>query len=114
MKTKVNIENSGDYALGCEKRKEVKERKRKKKQKLYFSYQHTVFLGTIWFIFLLTFIIGFIVHFKTTKNVTASSIMWTFSGVICGIGVLYSYNYYRCSKAKDEEELQKWLKYFPC
>ena len=91
-----------------------KKRKRKKALKLYFSSKHTVYLITLWLIFLLSFIIGFVVHFDTTKNVTASSILWTFSIVVCFFSVLYSYNYYKCKKAKSEEELQKYLKYFPC
>lgn len=110
-------ENSGDCALSYVKGNrsiKSKRRVRKKEKKLYFSFQHTVFLGTLWFIFGLTFIIGFLVHFETTKNVTASSIIWTFSIVICVVGILYSYNYYKCKHAKSEEELQQRLKYFPC
>lgn len=91
-----------------------KKRKRKKHIKLYFSFRHTVYLITLWLIFLISFIIGFIVHFDTVKNVTASSIIWTFSIVICFFSVLYTYNYYRCVKARNEEELQKHLRYFPC
>lgn len=86
----------------------------KKKAKLYFSSKHTAYLIVLWLIFLITFIVGFVVHFDTTKNVTASSILWTFSLVIFGFSVLYSYCYYMCSHAKTETELQKYLKYIPC
>ena len=91
-----------------------KSRKKKKKHKLYFSFRHTASLITLWGIFLASFIVGFIVHFDTTRNVTASSIIWTFSVIICVASILYSFNYYRCTKAKSDEELQKYLKLFPC
>jgi len=81
---------------------------------LYFSERYTVYLIVIWVIFVLVFISGFIVHFDTDKNVTASSILWTFSCVICFFGIIFSYLYYKCKTSKTPEELNKYLKYFPC
>jgi hypothetical protein len=97
-------------------------RKRKYKRKnsedddlnLYFSERYTVYLIVIWVIFILVFISGFIVHFDTEKNVTASSILWTFSGILCFFGIVFSYIYYKSKNAKTPEEMNKYLKYFPC
>ena len=79
-----------------------------------FSSRHTAYLISIWLIFVVVFITGFIVHFDTDNNVTASSILWTFSGVLFCFGILYSYLYYKCSKAKSKEELYKYLRFIPC
>ena len=95
-------------------RKYKKKRRKNLNEQLYFSFKHTVYLITLWAIFFASFSIGFLVHFDTIKNVTASSILWTFSLILLFFCILYSYNYYRCTKAKTEEELQKYLKYFPC
>ena len=97
-----------------------KRRKRKKRRNsdddlnLYFSERYTVYLVVIWLIFVLVFICGFIVHFDTEKNVTASSILWTFSGVICFFAIIFSYLYYKSKTSKTPEEMNKYLKYFPC
>ena len=79
-----------------------------------FSFRHTAYLFSIWIIFIAVFIIGFIVHFDTDSNVTASSILWTFSAVILFFAIIYSYLYYKCSKAKSKEELYKYLRFIPC
>lgn len=94
-------------------------RRRKKYQLEYdeslsFSSRHTAYLISLWVIFMISFICGFVVHFDTEKNVTASSILWTFSAIIFMVSLAYSYAYYKCAKAKSEEELQKYLKYIPC
>ena len=81
---------------------------------LDFSSRHTAYLFSIWIVFIAVFITGFIVHFETDNNVTASSILWTFSGVLFFFGILYSYLYYKCSKAKSKEELYKYLRFIPC
>ena len=79
-----------------------------------FSSRHTAYLFSIWFVFIAVFITGFIVHFDTDNNVTASSILWTFSGVLLFFAIIYSYLYYKCSKAKSKEELYKYLRFIPC
>ena len=79
-----------------------------------FSSRHTAYLISIWLIFVMVFITGFIVHFDTDNNVTASSILWTFSAVLLFFAIIYSYLYYKCSKAKSNEELYKYLKFIPC
>ncbi len=79
-----------------------------------FSSRHTAYLFSIWIVFIAVFITGFIVHFDTDNNVTASSILWTFSGVLLFFAVIYSYLYYKCSKAKSKEELYKYLRFIPC
>ena len=56
---------------------------------LDFSSRHTAYLFSIWIVFAAVFITGFIVHFDTDNNVTASSILWTFSGVLFFFGILY-------------------------
>ena len=81
---------------------------------LDFSSRHTAFLFSIWIVFAAVFLTGFIVHFDTDNNITASSILWTFSGVLFFFGILYSYLYYKCSKAKSKEELYKYLRFIPC
>ena len=65
-----------------------------------FSSRHTAYLISIWLVFVAVFITGFIVHFDTVENVTESSILWTFSGVLLFFALIYSYLYYKCSKAK--------------
>lgn len=110
----LNDTTKNDNQTHVENNSQIKKRKRKLKEPLYFSFRHTIYLITLWVIFAATFIIGFIVHFDTVQNVTASSIMWTFSIILFVFCILYSYNYYRCIKAKTEEELQNYLKYFPC
>ena len=79
-----------------------------------FSSKHIAYLISIWLVFVEVFITGFIVHFDTVENVTASSILWTFSGVLLFFGLIYSYLYYKCSKAKSNEELYKYLRFIPC
>ena len=79
-----------------------------------FSSRHTAYLISIWLVFTAVFITGFIVHFDTDDNVTASSILWTFSGVLLFFALIYSYLYYKCSKAKSNEELYKYLRFIPC
>ena len=79
-----------------------------------FSSKHTAYLISIWIIFVAVFITGFIVHFDTDNNVTASSILWTFSAVILFFAIIYSYLYYKCAKAKNKEELYRYLKFIPC
>ena len=79
-----------------------------------FSSRHTAYLFSIWIVFIIVFITGFIVHFETDNNVTASSILWTFSGVIMLFGIIYSYLYYKCYKAKNNQELYKYLRFIPC
>ena len=79
-----------------------------------FSSRHTAYLFSIWIIFIAVFITGFIVHFDTDNNVTASSILWTFSGVLLCFAIIYSYLYYKCSKAKNNQELYKYLRFIPC
>ena len=79
-----------------------------------FSSRHTAYLISIWLVFVAVFITGFIVHFDTVENVTASSILWTFSGVLLFFALIYSYLYYKCSKAKSNEELYKYLRFIPC
>ena len=79
-----------------------------------FSSRHTAYLISIWIIFVAVFITGFIVHFDTDNNITASSILWTFSAVLLFFAILYSYLYYKCSKAKSKEELYKYLRFIPC
>ena len=81
---------------------------------LEFSSRHTAYLIAIWLVFLAVFITGFIVHFDTTNNVTASSILWTFSGVLCFFALIYSFLYYKCTKAKTDFERHKYLKFIPC
>ena len=79
-----------------------------------FNSRHTAYLISIWIIFVCVFITGFIVHFDTDNNITASSILWTFSAVLLFFAILYSYLYYKCSKAKSKEELYKYLRFIPC
>ena len=74
-----------------------------------FSSRHTAYLFSVWFVFVAVFICGFIVHFETDNSVTASSILWTFSGVLLFFAVIYSYLYYKCAKAKTKEELYELL-----
>ena len=79
-----------------------------------FSSKHTAYLYSVWIVFLAVFITGFIVHFETDSGITASSILWTFSGVLFFFAVIYSYLYYKCKKAKNKEELYKYLRFIPC
>ena len=79
-----------------------------------FSSRHTAYLISIWLIFVIVFLTGFIVHFDTDNNVTASSILWTFSVVLLLFAIIYSYLYYKCAKAKNNAELYKYLRFIPC
>ena len=79
-----------------------------------FSSKHTAYLYSVWIVFIAVFITGFIVHFETDSGITASSILWTFSGVLLFFAVIYSYLYYKCKKAKTKEELYKYLRFIPC
>ena len=79
-----------------------------------FSSRHTAYLFSVLIVFVAVFICGFIVHFETDNSVTASSILWTFSGVLLFFAVIYSYLYYKCAKAKSKEELYKYLRFIPC
>ena len=81
---------------------------------LDFSSRHTAYLFSVWIVFVAVFICGFIVHFDTDNNITASSILWTFSAVLLFFAVIYSYLYYKCAKAKSKEELYKYLRFIPC
>ena len=90
------------------------QRKKELEKELYLSSKHTIYLFSIWFVFIIIFISGFIVHYDTIQNVTASSILWTFSSIICIFAILYSYCYYKCLHAKSDKEIQKYLKYIPC
>ena len=97
-----------------ERQKRRMEKKRELEEELYLSLKHKIYLFTIWLMFIITFISGFIVHYDTIENVTASSILWTFSSIICFLAILYTYCYYKCIHAKSIKEQQKYLKYIPC
>ena len=97
-----------------ERQKRRMEKKRELEEELYLSSKHTIYLFTIWLVFIITFTSGFIVHYDTIENVTASSILWTFSSIICILAILYTYCYYKCIHAKSIKEQQKYLKYIPC
>ena len=97
-----------------ERKRRRMQRKKELEKELYFSSKHTIYLFSIWFVFIIIFISGFIVHYDTIQNVTASSILWTFSSIICIFAILYSYCYYKCLHAKSDKEIQKYLKYIPC
>ena len=60
-----------------------------------FRSRHTAYLFSVWIIFVAVFICGFIVHFESDDNITASSILWTFSAVIFFFAIIYSYLYYK-------------------
>ncbi len=116
---KNDLDNSNYYQKKNEDK--INERKRRRIQRkkelekeLYLSSKHTIYLFSIWFVFIIIFISGFIVHYDTIQNVTASSILWTFSSIICILAILYSYCYYKCLHAKSDKEIQKYLKYIPC
>ena len=79
-----------------------------------FNSRHTAYLFSIWIIFIATFMTGFIVHFETDSDITASSIIWTFSGVLLIFALIYSYLYYKCSQAKTGEEMYKYARFIPC
>ena len=115
---KNDLDNSNYYQKKNEDK--INERKRRRIQRkkelekeLYLSSKHTIYLFSIWFVFIIIFISGFIVHYDTIQNVTASSILWTFSSIICIFAILYSYCYYKCLHAKSDKEIQKYLKYIP-
>ena len=97
-----------------ERQKRRMEKKRELEEELYLSLKHKIYLFSIWLVFIITFISGFIVHYDTIENVTASSILWTFSSIICFLAILYTYCYYKCIHAKSIKEQQKYLKYIPC
>ena len=97
-----------------ERQKRRMEKKRQLEEELYLSLKHKIYLFSIWLVFIITFISGFIVHYDTIENVTASSILWTFSSIICILAILYTYCYYKCIHAKSIKEQQKYLKYIPC
>lgn len=97
-----------------ERQKRRMEKKRELEEELYLSLKHKIYLFSIWLVFIITFISGFIVHYDTIENVTASSILWTFSSIICILAILYTYCYYKCIHAKSIKEQQKYLKYIPC
>ena len=97
-----------------ERQKRRMEKKRELEEDLYLSLKHKIYLFSIWLVFIITFISGFIVHYDTIENVTASSILWTFSSIICILAILYTYCYYKCIHAKSIKEQQKYLKYIPC
>lgn len=90
-----------------------KKSKNKKSKKYYFSIKYTVLLITLWLIFTASFIVGFIVHFDVKSAVNASSIIWSFSGIILVVSILYSIVYYKARKARTNEELGRLLKFIP-
>ena len=116
---KNDLDNSNYYQKKNEDKINKRKRRRMQRKKelekeLYFSSKHTIYLFSIWFVFIIIFISGFIVHYDIIQNVTASSILWTFSSIICIFAILYSYCYYNCLHAKSDKEIQKYLKYIPC
>jgi hypothetical protein len=88
-------------------------RKKKKPKRYFFSFKYTVFLITIWLIFLAAFIVGFILRFDVDSSINASTILWCFSAFILVIAVLYTCIYHRARKARNDEEMQKYLKLIP-
>lgn len=91
-------------------------RKKKKKnyKKVFFSSKYTVYLFSLWLIFISAFIVGFILHYEVSNLVTAAGIMWGFSAVIFVLAVLYSWVYFKAKYAQSNEEMAKYLKIFPC
>lgn len=88
--------------------------KTKKVEKHYFSIKYTIFLTSIWIIFIASFIVGFIVHYDIkNSSVTASSIIWTFSGLDFVFSIIFTYLYVKAKKAKTNEELYKYLRLIP-
>ena len=99
-----------DYNLAREERIR---RKKKKNQILYFSIKYSIFVATLWLIFLAAFIVGFIVHFDVKGPVTASGIIWSFSALVFFLAVVYSYIYYKAKRNISSEYLQRYLRMFP-
>jgi uncharacterized membrane protein (DUF485 family) len=95
-------------------KKHARKKLLKKKKKYYhMSMKYTVYLFTFWFIFLASFIVGFIIHYQVKTALNASTIIWSFSGFIFVISLIYTIIYYKAKKAKTPEELEKYLKFLP-
>ena len=117
-KTSLSSKSTNSY----DKRLSIRMQKKRNKynydeyddNNLELNFRHTAYLISIWFIFSIIFISGFIVHFDSTNNVTASSILWTFSSVICFFALIYSFLYYKCLNSKTDFEKHKYLKFIPC
>ena len=95
------------------KRRRMQRKKRIRKRIIFIFKTYNLFIFNL-VCFIIIFISGFIVHYDIIQNVTASSILWTFSSIICIFAILYSYCYYKCLHAKSDKEIQKYLKYIPC
>ncbi len=105
----VEDDHSGQGHKDLKEKKTL--RKKRKPKKYFFSLKYTVFLLTIWLIFLAAFIVGFILRFDVESSISASTIIWCFSAFILIIAVLYTCIYYRARKARNDEEMQKYLKF---
>ncbi len=77
------------------------------------SVKYKIFLATLWIIFLISFIVGFITHFEIKLPVTASGIIWTFSFIFLILASIYSYLYFKINKSDNSEEKLNLLRLFP-
>jgi uncharacterized membrane protein len=77
------------------------------------SSKYLIFIITIWVVAFISFIIGFILHFGISVGITASSIVWTFSFILCVLASVFTYLYKKAQNLEDVNEKIKLLKFFP-
>ena len=77
------------------------------------SLKYKVFVITLWIIFFISFLVGFITHFNLKLPITASGIIWSFNFIIFIIALIYTYLYYKIIRSPLPEDKLKLLQNFP-
>ena len=90
-----------------------KHTQKKKKVVISSPLRYGVFIATLWVVFCISFILGFVLHFDLKSDVTFSSILWTFSFIICVLATTYSILLYKSRNATDYDTKVFYLKFFP-
>jgi hypothetical protein len=94
---------------------QIKEKKRDKKKHISVSspLRYIVFISTLWIVFTISFILGFILHYDLQSDITFSSILWTFSTILFIIATIYTTLFYKARNSVDYEKKVSYLKFFP-
>ena len=75
--------------------------------------RYLIFVITLWIVFTISFILGFILHYDLQSDVTFSSILWTFSFIIFVIATIFTILYRKAKKETDFSKKISYLKFFP-
>jgi hypothetical protein len=77
------------------------------------SIKYVIVIVVLWFVAILSVIIGFILHFAINVGINGSGVLWAFGFAMSIVASIYTYLYKKSQSLKTIEEKAEILKYFP-